>query len=116
LRPELRLHVAIEDEVQVDPLVLRAVEGSDRGGGDAAARRDPVAVEDELGVPIRPPLPLERVLPRRLGAGEDEGAEVLEVAIRVLPRGDAAPLAGYLGPVVEGGVDAVARPAEQGEA
>ena len=103
-RAELGLHVAIEGEVHVGPLVGRAVERPHLAAGRAAAGPHALAEEHELGALVAIAGAREDVLPGVLRAGEDVGAEVPEVALRVLRRVDRRGLR-RLGAAVERGVD-----------
>ena len=87
-RAELVAQVAEERQVEVDLPVARAVERPDRRARAAARRVDAVAEEHELGLLVGLPGALERLLPGLLGFGEDVRAEVAQVALGVLRRGD----------------------------
>ena len=84
---ELAPHVLVEAEVEIDALVGRAVERTDRGGRAAAAvGLDGAGVEDQLGRVIGVVAGGERPLPDVLSVVEDVAGEVLEVGLRVLAR------------------------------
>jgi hypothetical protein len=88
-RPELALHVPVEGEIEIDALVGRAVEGAHGGRGVAASGGDGVAVENELGAVVALIRASEGLRPGVLRLGEDVGAEVAQVALGILGRGDA---------------------------
>ena len=120
-RAELALHVAVEGQVEVDALVGGAVERTDGGAGVPAAGGHGVAVEHHLGALIALARALERGGPGVLGIGEDVGAEVAQVALGVLSRGDAGGvggrgrLAGEARVHAEPGHAAAAAAAQQGD-
>jgi hypothetical protein len=100
---QLLLHLPVEAEVEVDALVAGAVEGADGRAGGTAGGVDPARVEDQLRVLIGLSVAPEGHAPGLLGVGEDVGAEVLQVAVGILGRGDARRLAGRLARGVEAG-------------
>ena len=93
-RAQPALHVAVEAQVEVHPLVCRAVERADGGGGVATAGGDRVAVEHDLGPVEGLALRGEEFLPGVQRAREDVGAEIPQVALRILRGRDAATVRG----------------------
>ena len=103
-RAQPRLHVAVERQIDVGPAIGWAVEGPHLAAGGPAARPHPLPEKHELGALVGVPLAGEDVLPRVLRAGEDVGAEVAQVALRILGGIDRSGLWG-LDAVVERRVD-----------
>ncbi len=89
---ELRLHVPVEAEVQIDALVGGAVERADRRRRVAAPGGYGVAIQHNLGSLEAVPLIPHQRRPRVQGVREDVDAEGLQVALGILRGRDTAPV------------------------
>ncbi len=90
LHLEAVLQLLIEAEVDINFLVVGAIEGTHGRHPRPAGRAHRAAEQDELGIAVILAILLEDVLPNVLGVGEDDGHELLEivlaVGLRVLDR------------------------------
>ena len=102
-RPESRAELAEEAQIEVHGAVGRAVEGADVGRRrPAAAGRDRIVEEDELGVVVLVVTGCELARPEPLDVVQHEGDEVDELLVGV---GDGAGRAGRDADVVETAAD-----------
>ncbi len=71
------LQLLVKDQIDINPLIGRTVEGSDRRGGISAAGVYPLIEEDQLRFSVLPARLLEEVRPDDLGIAENRGYEIL---------------------------------------
>src|SRR5262245_34624557 len=78
-RAEAVLEVLVEIEVDIDLLVIGAIERTHLRHTDPASGTDAAAEQDECGIAIALPIAAEEVAPDVLGIGENDGHELLEI-------------------------------------